>query len=162
VAGGLIAPEWNAGWEARDARAACRLNGSNFTFLSLGHNARIAPLLWNHPEKKMAQQIEELARFVAETTLEEVPKEVQWHAKLVVLDTIGVILAGASRPEVRGLRERLNPTAGAGATVFAPGWPTNDPRNAAFLNGSPGDPWSWVKGTGMFPIRAQCKFFRAY
>jgi 2-methylcitrate dehydratase PrpD len=46
----------------------------------------------------MAQQIEKLARFVAETTLEQVPKDVQWHAKLVVLDTIGVILAGASRP----------------------------------------------------------------
>ena len=46
----------------------------------------------------MAQQIEKLARFVAETTIERVPKDVQWHAKLVVLDTIEVILAGASRP----------------------------------------------------------------
>jgi hypothetical protein len=36
----------------------------------------------------MAQQIERLARFAAETTLEQVPKEVQRHAKLVVLDTI--------------------------------------------------------------------------
>jgi 2-methylcitrate dehydratase PrpD len=86
----------------------------------------------------MAQQIERLARFVAETTLDQVPKEVQRHAKLVVLDTIGVILAGASRPEVRGLGERLNATAGTGATVFAPGWPTNDPRNAALLNGIAG------------------------
>ena len=86
----------------------------------------------------MAQQIEMLARFVAETTLEQVPSDVQRHAKLVVLDTIGVILAGASRPEVRGLRERLSGTAGTGATVFAPGWPTNDPRNAALLNGISG------------------------
>ena len=69
----------------------------------------------------MAQQIERLARFVAETRLEQVPKDVQQHAKLVVLDTIGVILAGPSRPEVRGLRERLNATAGTGATIFAPG-----------------------------------------
>src|ERR1700682_3494216 len=86
----------------------------------------------------MAEQIERLARFVAETTLEQVPKEVQRHAKLVVLDTIGVILAGASRPEVRGLRERLNATAGIGATVFAPGWPASDPRTAALLNGIAG------------------------
>jgi 2-methylcitrate dehydratase PrpD len=86
----------------------------------------------------MAQQIEKLARFVAETTLEQVPQEVQRYAKLVVLDTIGVILAGAARPEVRGLRERLNATAGTGATVFAPGWPTNDPRTAALLNGIAG------------------------
>ena len=86
----------------------------------------------------MAQQIERLARFVAQTTLEQVPKEVQRHAKLVVLDTIGVILAGANRPEVRGLRERLNATAGIGATIFAPGWPTSDPRAAALLNGIAG------------------------
>jgi 2-methylcitrate dehydratase PrpD len=86
----------------------------------------------------MAQQIETLARFVAETTLDRVPEDVQRYAKLVVLDTIGVILAGASRPEVRGLRERLSATAGTGATVFAPGWPTNDPRSAALLNGIAG------------------------
>jgi 2-methylcitrate dehydratase PrpD len=86
----------------------------------------------------MAQQIEKLARFVAETTLEQVPRDVQRHAKLVVLDTLGVILAGADRPEVRGLRERLSATAGTGATVYAPGWPTNDPRTAALLNGIAG------------------------
>jgi 2-methylcitrate dehydratase PrpD len=86
----------------------------------------------------MARQIEELARFVAETTLEQVPQEVQRYAKLVVLDTLGVILAGTSRPEVRQLRERLGATAGTGATVFAPGWPANDPRTAALLNGIAG------------------------
>lgn len=86
----------------------------------------------------MAQQIETLARFVAETTLEQVPTEVQRYAKLVVLDTIGVVLAGSSRPEVRELRERLSGTAGTGATLFAPGWPTSDPRTAALLNGIAG------------------------
>ena len=86
----------------------------------------------------MAQEIETLAHFVAETTLEQVPEEVQRHAKLVVLDTIGVILAGASRPEVRRLRERLSATAGTGATVFSHGWPMSDPRTAALLNGIAG------------------------
>jgi len=86
----------------------------------------------------MAQQIEKLAHFVAETTLEQVPAEVQSYAKLVVLDTIGVVLAGAQRPEVRELRARLGATAGTGATVFAPGWPTNDPRTAGLLNGIAG------------------------
>src|SRR5258708_14611092 len=86
----------------------------------------------------MAQQIEKLAHFVAETTLEQVPAEVQSYAKLVVLDTIGVILAGAQRPEVQELRARLSATAGTGATVFAPGWPTNDPRTTALLNGIAG------------------------
>src|SRR5712664_3851406 len=86
----------------------------------------------------MVQQIEKLAHFVAETTLEQVPAKVQSYAKLVVLDTIGVVLAGAQRPEVQELRARLSPTAGTGATVFAPAWPTNDPRTAALLNGIAG------------------------
>jgi 2-methylcitrate dehydratase PrpD len=59
---------------------------------------------------------------------------VRHHAKLVVLDTLGVILAGADRPEVSQLRDRLNATAGTGATVFARGWHRHDPRTAAFLN----------------------------
>ena len=82
----------------------------------------------------MGQQIEKLAQFVAQTQLEQIPAPVQRHAKLVVLDTLGVILAGAARPEVRALRDRLSTTAGTGATVYAPGWPTHDPRTAALLN----------------------------
>jgi 2-methylcitrate dehydratase PrpD len=82
----------------------------------------------------MGQQIERLAQFVAQTPLEKIPPEVQRHAKLVVLDTLGVILAGAERPEVRALREKMSSTAGTGATVYAAGWPAHDPRTAALLN----------------------------
>ena len=82
----------------------------------------------------MGKQIEELARFTAETRLEDVPEPVRHHAKLVLLDTLGVILAGSVRPEVGQLRERLSATAGAGATVLATGWPAQDPRTAALLN----------------------------
>jgi len=86
----------------------------------------------------MAQQIEALARFVAETQWEDVPNAVQRHAKLVLLDTLGVILAGGERPEMRQLRELLAGTAGSGATVYARGWPIADPRTAALLNGIAG------------------------
>ena len=86
----------------------------------------------------MGQQIEKLAQFVAETKWETIPEPVQRQAKLVFLDTLGVILAGSERPEVRQLRERLAPTAGTGATVYARGWPTQDPRTAALLNGIAG------------------------
>jgi len=86
----------------------------------------------------VGQQIEELARFVAETRCEDIPEPVRRHAKLVLLDTLGVILAGSERPEVAGLRKRLAPTAGSGATVYARGWPTQDPRSAALLNGIAG------------------------
>jgi 2-methylcitrate dehydratase PrpD len=86
----------------------------------------------------MGQQIEALAQFVAETRWEDIPEPVRQHAKLVLLDTLGVILAGAERPEVRQLRDRLAATAGRGATVFARGWPSHDPRTAALLNGIAG------------------------
>src|SRR5882757_3151978 len=86
----------------------------------------------------MGQQVEKLAHFVARTQCDEIPDSVQRHAKLVVLDTLGVILAGAGRPEVRQLRDRLAAGAGSGATVFARGWPIHDPRTAALLNGIAG------------------------
>src|SRR5690349_12462857 len=86
----------------------------------------------------MGAQIEELARFVAQTRVEEIPEAVRRHAMLVLLDTLGVILAGSERPEVRALREHLAGSAGSGATVFAPGWPVHDPRTAALLNGIAG------------------------
>src|SRR3979411_2674132 len=86
----------------------------------------------------MGQQIVELARFVATTAWQDVPEPVQRHAKLTLLDTLGVILAGSERPEMRQLRERLAGTAGTGATVYARGWPIQDPRTAALLNGIAG------------------------
>jgi 2-methylcitrate dehydratase PrpD len=86
----------------------------------------------------MGQQIEELARFVATTGWQDVPEPVRQHAKLTLLDTLGVILAGGERPELRQSRERLAATAGTGATVFARGWPIQDPRTAALLNGIAG------------------------
>ncbi len=86
----------------------------------------------------MGRQIEKLAEFVAETKWEDIPEPVQRQAKLVFLDTLGVILAGSVQPEPRQLRERLASTAGTGATVYAHGWPTHDPRTAALLNGVAG------------------------
>jgi 2-methylcitrate dehydratase PrpD len=86
----------------------------------------------------MGRQIEELARFTAETGWDDLPAAVQQQAKLVFLDTLGVILAGTERPEVRALRDRIGPTAGTGATIYGRGWPTNDPRTAALLNGIAG------------------------
>ena len=84
----------------------------------------------------VGRQIQELAKFVAEASWDDVPDHVRHHAKLVLLDTLGVILAGSTRPEVRQLRERL--ADGAGVTVYAPGWRSSDTRTAALLNGIAG------------------------
>src|SRR3954453_18564427 len=86
----------------------------------------------------MGRQIEELARFVARVRCEDIPEPVRAHARLVLLDTLGVILAGGERSEVAALRERLGAGGGTGATVYARGWPSQDPRTAALLNGVAG------------------------
>src|SRR5262244_299475 len=86
----------------------------------------------------MGKAIEELAHFAAGTLWEQIPGAVRQHAKLVLLDTLGVILAGSVQPDVAGARARLTATGGRGATVYAPGWPTTDPRTAALLNGLAG------------------------
>ena len=86
----------------------------------------------------MGKAIEELAHFVASAPWETIPEAVREHAKLVLLDTVGVILAGSMQPEVAGVRARLTATGGRGATVYAPGWPQTDPRTAALVNGVAG------------------------
>ena len=68
----------------------------------------------------MTAQIEVLAAFVATTQWEDVPEPVRQHTRLVLLDTLGVILAGAERPEVRQLRERLAAGSGSGRHGLCP------------------------------------------
>ncbi len=87
-------------------------------------------------EHLVGQQIEQLAEFVASARWDDIPDSVRRHTKMVLLDTLGVILAGGERPEVRQLRERLS--GGTGATVYARGWPAQDARTAALLNGIAG------------------------
>ena len=83
----------------------------------------------------MGDQIEKLAQFIARTGWDDMPEAVHRRAKLVLLDTIGVTLAGAARPEVIGLRKQMLMGAGSGATILAAGLPQADIRTAALLNG---------------------------
>jgi 2-methylcitrate dehydratase PrpD len=86
----------------------------------------------------VGEQIERLARFVCRTGWDDIPEPVRRHAKLVLLDTLGVILAGSEQPEVQQLRNRLIASGGRGATVWARNFPATDPRTAALLNGIAG------------------------
>src|SRR5499426_705755 len=101
----------------------------------------------------MGQAIETLAHFIAETPWEAIPTAVRQHAKLVLLDTLGVILAGSVQPEVAGVRARLTATGGHGATIYAPGAPTSDPRTAAFLNGLAGRSIELCEGHRFVPCQ---------
>jgi len=84
----------------------------------------------------MGQSIEDLAAFVARTRWDDIPPPVQRHAKLVLLDTLGVMLAGSVQPDVAALRARL--AAGGPATAYGQGWPGADARTAGLLNGIAG------------------------
>lgn len=86
----------------------------------------------------MAREIETLAHFAAEARWQDAPESVQHQTKMVLLDTLGVILAGSERPEVFQLRARLTSGNTGPATVFARDWPGSDTRTAALLNGIAG------------------------
>jgi 2-methylcitrate dehydratase PrpD len=86
----------------------------------------------------MSRTIDALAAMVVHTRWDELPAAVQRLARLVLLDTLGVILGGSEQPEVARLRAGLSVGAGSGATVLARGWAINDPGRAAFLNGVAG------------------------
>src|SRR5499426_1076356 len=101
----------------------------------------------------MGEAIEQLARFIADTPWDAVPEAVRHHAKLVFLDTVGVMLAGSVQPEVAGSRARLTATGGHGATILAPGTPTSDPRTAAFLNGLAGRSIELCEGHRFVPCQ---------
>src|SRR5205807_6801661 len=128
---------WAPAWRIACHGAFSRSPSAYFWFSP----RRVSCSAWSILEPKgygMGRQIEELAAFVARTRWEDVPEAVQRHTKITLLDTLGVILAGGERPEMRQLRERLSTTAGTGATVYARGWPVQDPRTAAMLNGIAG------------------------
>src|SRR5204863_158778 len=79
-----------------------------------------------------------LAEFTLKTTLEDCPPEAVARARLAVLDTLGVMLAGAAEPAARAVRQVARAEGGVPlATVVgtrlatAPGW-------AALANGTAG------------------------
>ena len=106
----------------------------------------------------MGREIDGLARFIAATRREDVPVPVQRHAKMV--GTLGVILAGGERPELRSVREHLAGTAGSGATIYARGWSTTDPRSAALLNGIAGRAIELCEGLRLVSGRAAMQILR--
>ncbi len=86
----------------------------------------------------MSRAIDALSELTASLDWDGLPAGVQRLTRLVLLDTLGVILGGSMQPEVVRLRVGLSAGAGSGATVLGTGWPSNDPGRAAFLNGVAG------------------------
>ncbi len=84
----------------------------------------------------------DLARASAELPLASVPKAVREHARRVVADTLGVIMAGARTPEIdrllAGDGALFKPFGRGPCQILSPGLPGADPVFAAFVNGTAG------------------------
>jgi 2-methylcitrate dehydratase PrpD len=78
----------------------------------------------------------EWTAFARDLRLEDVPAPVVEQAKLVLLDTVGVVAAGMQEPELRRLLDRRAADQGAAAVIG--GGATRSPRTAALLNGTAG------------------------
>lgn len=77
-----------------------------------------------------------IARFAAETRVEDVPSEVLAHAQWDILDTIGCALFGQTLPIAAILRTALGISGGSGTSVVWGGEWTASPEIAALVNGT--------------------------
>lgn len=78
--------------------------------------------------------ISELAEFISRTSFDDIPAHVVEHDKLIIMDTLGVGLAGSSAPGIAGLREWAAEMGGpARASVMVTGEKVH-PMYAAMVN----------------------------
>jgi 2-methylcitrate dehydratase PrpD len=66
-------------------------------------------------------ELAEISAFVAETQFDDLPAEVVARANQVIRDTVGVIIAGMSEPEVRALADYATSEESGSATLFGHG-----------------------------------------
>ena len=96
----------------------------------------------------MLKQMLTLCHYMADTRFEDFPEAVRLHAKQVLLDTLGVVVAGSSGSEFRELADRFEryttaARGGAGCPGRTGGF---DPVNAAFINGVAGSSLEFEEG----------------
>ena len=80
----------------------------------------------------------EWSRFAAALRFGDLPGGVADHARLVLLDTLGAIAAGAQEPEMTALAQRMVAREGAGEAPVIGLAHLARPGTAAFLNGTAG------------------------
>ena len=78
-----------------------------------------------------------LADYAVRTRIADLPAEVAYHARVVLLDTIGVILGGSRELEASALARRLGRQNGGPSTIIGHTLLTS-PVNAALANGTAG------------------------
>lgn len=83
----------------------------------------------------MSQSINQLARFVAQTTFSDLPEALVERAKRHILDTFGATLAGSNSPIALAVQQTVLAEGCAPAASVWGGSLATSPRNAAWLNG---------------------------
>jgi 2-methylcitrate dehydratase PrpD len=95
----------------------------------------------------MPNNLLNLCRFIAELNTANIPQHVLEHAKLVLLDTLGVILAGSRSEEAGRNAHQLSVNSLTNPGVTCPGKPEAiDPLNAALINGIAGSTLEYEEG----------------
>jgi 2-methylcitrate dehydratase PrpD len=88
-----------------------------------------------------------LCRFIAELNPANIPFHVMEHAKLVLLDTLGVILAGSKSEEARRTSPKFSINFPTHQGVTCPGKSEAiEPLNAALINGIAGSTLEYEEG----------------
>jgi 2-methylcitrate dehydratase PrpD len=88
-----------------------------------------------------------LCRFLSETDLSDLPSSVIDHARQVLLDTLGVIIAGSGVSEVNRVADRFTESRGKDEGVTCPGRAGSfEPLLAALLNGVAGSSLEFEEG----------------
>jgi 2-methylcitrate dehydratase PrpD len=88
-----------------------------------------------------------LCRFLSETDFSGLPPSVIDHARQVLLDTLGVIIAGSAVPEVNQVASRPSDSCGGEEGVTCPGRTGSfEPLFAALLNGVAGSSLEFEEG----------------
>ena len=88
-----------------------------------------------------------VCRFLAGLRLSDIPAHVVHHAKLVLLDTLGVIVSGTRTPAIEALVERFPGSHSKRGGVTCPGRPGSfSPVWAALINGTAGSSLEFEEG----------------
>jgi 2-methylcitrate dehydratase PrpD len=88
-----------------------------------------------------------LCRFIAELNPENIPSHVMEHAKLVLIDTLGVILAGSKSEEAGRASKKFSLNLLNHQGVTCPGKSEAfDTLNAALINGMAGSTLEYEEG----------------
>ncbi|WP_300459197.1 MmgE/PrpD family protein [Desulfobacula sp.] len=86
-------------------------------------------------------------QFIVKTDLKDIPPHVIDHARLVLIDTIGVIIAGAGNKEIKKIAKRMAASGPLGQGATCPGRSESfDPFHAALINGMAGSTSEYEEG----------------